>query len=121
MNIPELLEALKTYGISVTVNGDRIRLVPGSRVPLDLAEVVREHKAEVMNYLLRQETCPPMPSYTYDPKECWPLQEWRRVSIPDWRRILHEAIDRKNAGREEYARWMLREILLDPEYQEPES
>jgi hypothetical protein len=41
----------------------------------------------------------------------WILWEWRRVSIPDWRRILSEAIEQGDAGREEYARRMLREIL----------
>ena len=51
--------------------------------------------------------------------EPWMLWEWRRVSIPEWRRILHESIDKKDSKREEYACWMLREILLDPEYQEP--
>ena len=51
----------------------------------------------------------------------WMLWEWRRVSIPEWRRILQESIDKEDTRREEYARWMLRDILLDPEYQEVES
>ena len=49
------------------------------------------------------------------------LWEWRRVSLPEWRRILQESIGSGNTRREEYARWMLREILLDPEYEEPQS
>ena len=48
------------------------------------------------------------------------LREWRRVSIPRWRDILQESIERGDASREEYARWMLREVLLDPEYEEPQ-
>ena len=48
--------------------------------------------------------------------EPWMLWEWRRVSIPKWRCILHESIDQGDGRREEYARWMLEEILLDPEY-----
>ena len=52
--------------------------------------------------------------------EPWMLWEWRRISIPDWRRILLESMDKKDSKREEYARWMLSEILLDPEYQKPE-
>ena len=51
--------------------------------------------------------------------EPWALWEWRRVSIPDWRRILTESIHNGDVRREEYARWMLRDILLDPEYEEP--
>jgi hypothetical protein len=49
------------------------------------------------------------------------LWEWRRVSIPEWQRILRESIEKEDRQREEYARWMLREILLDPEYWEPEA
>ena len=52
--------------------------------------------------------------------EPWMLWEWRRISIPQWRRILQESLCQGDSWREEYARWMLREILLDPEYQEPE-
>ena len=50
--------------------------------------------------------------------EPWMLWEWRRVSIPLWRNILEESVSKADASREAYARWMLREILLDPEYQE---
>jgi hypothetical protein len=53
--------------------------------------------------------------------ESWMLWEWRRVSIPEWRRILQESIDKADKQREEYARWMLREILLDPDYEEAQS
>jgi len=42
---------------------------------------------------------------------CWVLEEWRRVSIPEWRRVLREAEAQGDARREEYARWMLREVL----------
>jgi hypothetical protein len=52
--------------------------------------------------------------------EPWMLWEWRRISLPQWRRILQKSIEQGNLQGEEYARWMLRDILLDPEYQEPE-
>ena len=55
------------------------------------------------------------------PLEPWMLWEWRRVSIPEWRRILRESIGQGDTRRQEYARWMLREILLDPDYEEPQS
>jgi hypothetical protein len=51
--------------------------------------------------------------------EPWVLREWRRVSIPSWRRILNETILQSDAAREAYARWMLRDILLDPAYENP--
>ncbi len=50
--------------------------------------------------------------------EPWMLWEWRRASIPEWRRILQESIGQGDTRRAEYARWMLREILLDPDYPE---
>lgn len=50
--------------------------------------------------------------------EPWMLWEWRRVSTPEWRDILRMSIDRGDTRRESYARWMLKEILLDPEYTE---
>mgnify|MGYP001404698946 CR=1 FL=1 len=51
--------------------------------------------------------------------EPWVLREWRRLSIPDWRRILEKSITANDTAREAYARWMLRDILYDPSYQEP--
>jgi hypothetical protein len=53
--------------------------------------------------------------------EPWMLWEWRRVSMPEWRRILQESIDKADKQGEEYARWMLRDILLDPDYEEVQS
>jgi hypothetical protein len=60
----------------------------------------------------------PAPEEGLEPLMLW---EWRRVSIPEWRRILQESIDDGDQQREDYARWMLREILLDPDYEEPQS
>ena len=48
------------------------------------------------------------------------LEKWLRVSIPEWRRILIESTDKGDNRCAEYARWMLRDILLDPEYGEPQ-
>ena len=50
--------------------------------------------------------------------EPWILWEWRRASIPVWRTILEESVFKGDSNREEYARWMLMEILLDPDYEE---
>ena len=50
--------------------------------------------------------------------EPWALWEWRRISIPEWRDILKTSVEQRDRKREEYARWMLSEVLLDPEYDE---
>jgi hypothetical protein len=55
-----------------------------------------------------------------DPVIPWMLEEWRRTSIPDWQRILKESINSGDLNREKYARWMLKEVLEDPEFQEQE-
>ena len=52
-------------------------------------------------------------------RQPWMLWEWRRVSTPEWRRVLIQSINDGDTKREEYARWMLRDILLDSDYQEP--
>ena len=43
------------------------------------------------------------------------LREWRRVSIPEWRAKLASSIRRQERDAESYARWMLKEVLLDME------
>ena len=60
----------------------------------------------------------PGPDAAIEPLMLW---QWRRVSILEWRRILLECIEVGDQGREAYARWMLKEILLDPEYEEAQS
>ena len=39
------------------------------------------------------------------------LDQWERLSIITWKRILAESIEAKDAGREQYARWMLKDVL----------
>ena len=72
-----------------------------------------EHLSAVRRYLL--ESLPPCEVPTSDPL----LEEWRRVSIPEWRRILAESTDRGDDRRAKYARWMLLEVLFDSPYPEP--
>lgn len=52
----------------------------------------------------------------YGSFEPWALWEWRRMSIPEWRGILTTSVEQRDRKREEYARWMLSDVLLDPEY-----
>jgi len=93
-------------GIAVRVEGSDLLLEPGSRVPSDLILALWEKKQEIIDYL------------TYPPSPCSVLEKWRRESIPVWRTKLLQAIMNQDYEQEEYARWMLREILLDPTYQE---
>ena len=45
----------------------------------------------------------------------WMLQQWRIASIPAWKRIRAVAESECDQKRLDYAWWMLREVLLDPE------
>jgi hypothetical protein len=42
-------------------------------------------------------------------------ERWRETAIPAWRKVLREAIEKKQDFREKYARWILKDILEDPE------
>ena len=109
----EILKRLNERGVSIKVDGDDLVLSPATGVPQDLVTAIRENKTSLLMYLTNDQD-----SESFEP---WALREWRRVSIPEWRRILAETLDDGDKKREEYARWMLRDILLDPEYQEPKS
>ena len=106
MDATDILNRLRDLGVEVRADGDDLLLVPGSKVPADLASAISGARAEVISQLA-------------DGREPWILGEWRRVSIPDWRRILTDSIEQGDGRREDYARWMLREVLLDLEYEEP--
>ncbi len=105
---PVILERAQQAGLRVWLEDNAIQVEGYStREALAVVEAIRQHKAEVMASLRTR-----LREGDFEP---WVLQEWRRVSIPDWRRILQESIDHGDRLREEYALWMLREVLLDPE------
>jgi hypothetical protein len=78
-----------------------------THIPGQLSE---EHLAVVRRFLWEGLPLAEVPSA--DPL----LEEWRQVSVPQWQRILQESVQQGNSRREEYARWMLQEVLLDPHY-----
>jgi hypothetical protein len=109
MNVFTLLEKCRELGAVLTPLNDQLKIQAPEPLPNALILGLTEAKPEILAELRRERR---------HQAECWLLEEWRRISIPDWRKILRESIATGNAGREEYARWMLREILVDPEYQE---
>ena len=95
----------------ILINDHHIKVKAPSPLPEDIIEQLRTPKPQIiaeLRKILRKQA------------ECWFLEEWRRTSLPSWRRILKESIESSNKHREEYARWMLKEILEDPEYREEE-
>ena len=98
----EMLEEARAAGLAVWSEGDKL-VIKGPRSAGALALSLIEHKAQVLP-LVRQPVIP------------WVLAEWRRTSIPQWRSILQVSIAQGDRQREEYARWMLRDVLLDTNY-----
>ena len=110
-DIKALLEKCQALGATFTPLNDRSRVEAPEPLPEDLIIELRKAKSLIMAELKGN---------LRDKAECWLLEEWRKTSIPEWQKILKESIESKNAHREEYARWMLREILEDPDYLEEE-
>jgi len=52
MTSTEILDQLQELGVTVRVNGPKVRLEPGSLVPPDLLAEIKEHKAEIIQELL---------------------------------------------------------------------
>ena len=51
MTSTEILGRLHDLGITVQANGPKVRLEPASKVPADLLDEVRAHKAEIIQEL----------------------------------------------------------------------
>ena len=49
------------------------------------------------------------------------LDQWRATSIPHWRNLLANATWSGDSATVKRARWMLQDILLDPDYEDPTS
>jgi len=54
MGASAILEQLHNLGVTVTAEGDKLRLEPGSRVSPQLVNELRQNKAEVLAYLQQQ-------------------------------------------------------------------
>ena len=56
MDVQAVLDRLESQGVTITVTGDQVKLVPGSRVPSDLVEQLKHHKKEVVAFLRGRHT-----------------------------------------------------------------
>jgi hypothetical protein len=109
MDAIELITLCRGLGATLIPNKDKLRIRSPQPLPADIMAALRQEKMQVIAELERQ---------IQDESTCWFLAEWRRVSIPEWRRVLRECIENHNKQREDYTRWMLREILEDPDCKE---
>jgi hypothetical protein len=109
-DVDSLLEECQALGARFEVVGDTVKVRAREPLPQPLLDALRAVKPQLKARIQAKYWA-----------GSWILDEWRRISIPDWRRILMESIEKKKEEREKYARWMLREVLEDPEYREPEQ
>ena len=105
-DIRALVDEARALGAHFVVTGEKVKVGAPVPLPSELVTKLRQHKTELVEYL----------NLDHEP---WMLKEWRKLSIPEWRQILEESKQSNESRRADYARWMLREILLDPEYEEP--
>ena len=56
MNVAAVLGQLESQGVTITLTGDQVKLVPGSRVPSDLVQQLKHHKKEVVAFLRGRRT-----------------------------------------------------------------
>lgn len=111
-DVTTLIKQCRDLGATFTATGKRLHIQAPEPLPDDVVATLKTVKAQVLAELDKERR---------DSPDCWVLEEWRRVSIPQWRRILGESIEQRDRKREEYARWMLRDILLDSEYENSET
>jgi len=105
-----LVRECRSKGVTLTLVAGRVRLRAKKPLSGDLMSALRDRKQEVIALLSKEQETD---------SGCWVLDEWRRVSIPDWRRILQKSIAQGNNRRADYARWMLLEVLEDPDFKDP--
>ncbi len=101
-NISSLLERCHALGATLIPSQGKLRVEAPHPLPDEVLAELREAKSEILAELKQ-------PSHEH--LVCWLLEEWRRTAIPTWRRILKESIESCDIHREEYARWMLNEVL----------
>ena len=109
MNVTELISHCRNLGASLIPLDDHLKIQAAQPLPDDVLNRLREAKPEVLKELRKE---------LGENTKCWVLEEWRRVSIPSWRKILMESIVAGDLSREHYARWMLSDILEDTEQRE---
>lgn len=69
MTAPELYQEATRRGLRLEPRGDKLAVIPANRVPPAFADVLREHKAELLDWLARS----PCPGWQSVPPDSLPL------------------------------------------------
>jgi hypothetical protein len=112
MNDPNvLLERCKELGATLFLKEGKVRVEAPEPLPDDFVIQLRESKEQILFTLKHNSRKEAQNSL---------LEQWRKIAIPEWRRVLKLTLYMRDKPREEYARWMLKDLLHDPEYREEE-
>ena len=106
MNVTMIIGKCEALGGRLSACNDHLVVEAPQPLPDELIAELKEAKPFILAELQRK---------SKSESDCHLLEIWRQLSIPDWRRIRQESIETGNVNREEYARWMLKEILQDDE------
>ena len=60
MTAPELYQEARRRGLRLEPHGGKLRVIPGDQVPPDFADVLRQHKGELLDWL-ETRNCPLTP------------------------------------------------------------
>ena len=108
-DIRGLLEECHLHRAKLVAIDNRLKVQASNPLPDTLVAELKNHKTEIQQYLIQAKN---------NKTDNWLEEEWVRINIPCWRRILRESIEGNDKRRELYARRMLREVLEDPDYKE---
>jgi len=98
--------------IMLTPDGNKLKMKGTSPMPDELRTALIEYKGAVIAELRHQRQIE---------VEGWICEEWRKINLPAWRRILKESIAVNDLARELYARKMLKDVLFDPDYKQEDK
>jgi hypothetical protein len=108
-SIVDLINEAKKQGANFILENNRLFLQASIPLPDGLLAELKNHKTEILQYMVQSKAVR---------EDNWMEEEWRRINLPCWRRILRESNEQKDIRRAIYARRMLKEVLEDPDYKE---
>ncbi len=77
--VSELLKTLGEQGVTVTANGDKVRVEPASKLPADLIPRIRESKPEILAALRKRPPACAASCYEVEPGK-WIHHPWHRCT-----------------------------------------
>lgn len=105
MTAPELYQEAARRGLRLEPRGDKLAVIPGEHVPLEFADTLRKHKAELLDWLTR----PPCPGWQAVPPADLSLDPLMPQPAPARREAVIGFLLRQTADRPgPLAAWLVR-------------